>query len=124
MAKILIIEDSPTIGSLLTERLKASKFEVISAENGKVGLDKIRTLKPDLVLLDVFMPEMNGYEVCRIAKSDPELKNIPIVFLTACAQDADIEKGRAAGGDGYLTKPYEGKALITEIQRLLKKQTV
>ncbi len=118
--KILIIEDSAIAVSLLKARIEASGFETVAAADGTEGLAKIKSEKPDLVILDVRMPGMDGFEVCRLAKSDPQTKGIPILFVTAVNQQKDIQRGKEAGGDGYITKPYDGKVLITEINKFLK----
>lgn len=118
--KILIIEDSPTIVSLLRNRIEDSGYETIAANDGESGLQMIKEKMPDLIILDVKMPGMDGFEVCRIVKGDPNIKDIPIVFVTASAQKSDIEKYREVGGSGYITKPYEGKALVDEIKKVLK----
>lgn len=118
--KILIIEDSITTVGLLQSRLEAVGYEVISAFEGQSGLDLMKTKKPDLVLLDVRMPGMDGYEVCRIAKNDPQLKHIPIIFVTTAAQEKDIKKGKEVGGDSYMTKPYDGRELLNEVNKFLK----
>ncbi|MBL7158767.1 MAG: response regulator [Candidatus Omnitrophica bacterium] len=117
--KILIVEDSPTMRDMVSYRLQASGYETETASCGEEALKKIKELKPDLVLLDVKMPGMNGFEVCQRSKSDPETKAVPIIFLTTAAQESDIIKGKELGADGYLTKPYDGKELIKEIGRIL-----
>ena len=118
--KILVIEDDNTTVDLLTMRLEHSGFEVSSANNGKDGLKKIHEEKPDLVLLDVFMPVMNGFETCRQAKQDEEIKHIPIVFLTTASQESQIEEGKKAGADGHIIKPYLGSGLVEKIKEYLK----
>ncbi|MDD5432519.1 MAG: response regulator [Candidatus Omnitrophica bacterium] len=121
MAKrILLIEDSQTTVALLKERIEAANYEVLAAYNGEDGLKQMKDLKPDLVLLDVRMPGIDGFEVCRIAKDDPEIKSIPIIFVTTAAQEVDVEKGKKLLAEGYITKPYEGKELVKEIRRVLK----
>lgn len=117
--KILIVEDSPTIVTLLSFRLKENGFLVESAENGKIGLEKMRNINPDLVLLDVRMPEMDGLELCRIAKSDSELKKIPIVFLTTMTESWARDKAKELGAEGYFVKPFVGIDLVQEINKLL-----
>lgn len=122
MKKILVVEDSPTILCLVTDLLEYNGYKVVSANDGEAGLSKMKEAKPDLVVLDIRLPGMDGYQVCRIAKSDPELKNIPIIFLTTSAQKREIEKGKEAGADGYVTKPYEGKGLVEEIGKFFKRE--
>jgi len=117
--KILIIEDSTITIVLVKMRLENDGYTVISAIGGEAGLEKMREEKPDLVILDVRMPEMDGFEVCRIAKNDPELKNIPVIFLTTRVQKSDFEKGKEVGVDGHIGKPYEGAGLVKEIKKFL-----
>jgi len=117
--RILIVEDSPTMRDMIAYRLEASGYETETAQDGEEGLKKIKELKPDLVLLDIKMPGMDGFEVCQRSKSDPETKAIPIIFLTTAAQESDITKGRVLGAEGYITKPYDGNKLIEEIGRIL-----
>jgi two-component system, sensor histidine kinase and response regulator len=106
--KILIIDDDNTTVALLTMRLEHSGFDVSSANNGKDGLEKIHEEKPDLVLLDGYMPVMDGFETCRLAKQDEKIKHIPIIFLTSDSQETHIEKSKKAGADGYITRPCQG----------------
>lgn len=118
--KILIVEDSPTIAELVSYRLTHAGYEVISALDGEIGLRKMREDNPDLVLLDVRMPGIDGFQVCRMAKNDPAIKSIPIIFLTALDQQSDLAKAEEAGVDGYLTKLYEGNELVEKIGSFLK----
>ena len=118
--KILIVEDNATLVSLMRARLENSGYEVISAEEGEEGLRSMKEEKPDLVILDIKLPIMDGFEVCRLAKNNPELKSIPIIFVTALAQEQDLKKGKEVGGDGYITKPYDGNNLLDEIGKFLK----
>ncbi len=118
--KILVVDDCRTILFFVTSRLTDSGYEVISASSAQEGLEKMRESKPDLVILDVVMPKMDGFELCRIIKSDPELKTIPVIFLTVATQKWDAAKAREVGADGYITKPYQGAALVEEIEKFLK----
>lgn len=120
MKKILVVEDSPTILCLVIDLLEYNGYKVVSANDGETGLSKMKEAKPDLVVLDIRLPGMDGYQVCCIAKSDPELKNIPIIFLTTSAQKREIEKAKEVGADGYVTKPYEGKGLVEEIDKFFR----
>ena len=121
-ARILVVEDSPTLQLWLKVRLEYHGYTVIQALDGKAGLKMVKSEKPDVVLLDVMMPEMDGIEVCRRIKSDPEIKNIPVIFLSAKAQQKDIDEGLAAGAEAYITKPYESDELLEEIEKFLKKR--
>lgn len=117
--KILLIDDEPEILKLLAKRLEDAGFEVITAPDGIEGLDKARATNPDLILLDILMPRIDGFDVCRLLKFDERYKNIPILLLTAKTQDADKETGRKVGANGYITKPFESSDLIAKIRELL-----
>ena len=118
--KILIIEDSAVTVSMLTARIETEGYQVISAEDGTKGLDMMRQDNPDLVILDIRMPGMDGFEVCRIAKNDLQLKKIPIIIVTTATQEKDKQKGKDLGADLYITKPYDGQQLLREIDNILK----
>lgn len=118
--KILVVDDSPTIISLVSKRLEFGGYEVISAGDGRSGLDKMKESMPDLVIFDIQMPGIDGFQACRAAKSDPLLKNIPIIFLTSTDEDINEEKYRSAGADGYITKPYEGSGILEKVNSFLK----
>jgi DNA-binding response OmpR family regulator len=119
--KILIIDDEKDLVETLTFRLEAIGYEVIPAYDGQEGLNKIRKEKPDLVLLDVMMPKMDGYQLARIVKFDVNFKDIPIIMLTARGQDKDKATGQQVGADAYVTKPFDSKELLKTIEDLLKK---
>ena len=121
MKHILIIDDEQDMLDLLRPRLEAAGYEVSTAPDGQSGLDKAREEKPDLILLDVMMPKIDGYQVCRFLKFDEDYKHIPIILLTARGQEQDRETGKKVGADGYLTKPFEKEELLNTIDRLLKK---
>lgn len=118
--KILIVDDEKDFIDTIAERLALKGFEIIEAFNGKEGLDKAHTEKPDIILLDVMMPEMNGYDVCRKLKIDEKYRNIPIIMLTAKFQPNDVEFGKEMGADAYLTKPLELRMLSRKIDALLR----
>lgn len=119
--KILVVEDEKQLVDMLTMRLNAEKYNVIAAYDGKAGLDRAKKEHPDLIILDVMMPEMDGFEVCRILKEDAKYKHIPIIFLTVKFQPNDIRFGKALGADAYITKPYEPEALLSKIHELIGK---
>ncbi|MCB0600634.1 MAG: response regulator, partial [Saprospiraceae bacterium] len=114
---VLIVDDDPSIRGLLVQELGEAGYQVREAENGKEALEKIRQQKPDLVLLDVMMPEMNGFDVAAILKNDPVTMNIPIIILSIVQ---DKERGMRIGVDKYLTKPFETEQLIHEVNALLE----
>lgn len=113
--KILIADDELRLRKVVALHLKKAGFNVLEAGNGRQALDMAREQKPDLIVLDVMMPEMNGLEACSAIKSDPELSATPIILLTAMAEAEDIEKGSNAGAEYYLTKPFSPKELIDKI---------
>jgi len=118
--KILLIEDEKDMAYAVTLQLEAKGYEVIVAFDGKEGLDKARTKKPDLIILDLMLPKIDGYKVCRMLKFDSKYQNIPIILFTARAQDSDKKIGKDVGADFYITKPFEPSVLLDKIRELLK----
>jgi len=118
---VLIVDDEPGIIEMLTMRLEACDYQVISASDGQEGLDKARTEKPDLIILDLMLPKIDGYKVCRMLKFDERHKQIPIILFTARAQESDIKLGEEVGADAYITKPFEPDILLAKVDQLLKK---
>ena len=118
--RILVVDDNPTNRDILEMRLKAHGYEVLHAGDGEEALAAVTEHRPDLILLDVMMPKMNGIEVCRILKSDPALPFMPIVLVTARADSQDVIEGLDAGADEYLTKPVDQKALVARVKALLR----
>ena len=121
MKRILIIEDNPTVRENLEEVLELSNYEVITAENGKIGVQKALTESPDLILCDVMMPELDGFGVLRILDKKPATADIPLIFLTAKAEKNDFRKGMNLGADDYITKPYDDVELLDAVEMRLKK---
>ncbi|MBF0431180.1 MAG: response regulator [Fibrobacteria bacterium] len=117
--KILLVDDEPDILMTVKKRLQISGYEVDTAENGREALEKVKTYEPDLVVLDVMMPEINGYEVCRTLRESPETQNLPIIMLTAKAQNFDKFWGQEVGASKYLTKPFDDKELVKSVGELL-----
>jgi PAS domain S-box-containing protein/putative nucleotidyltransferase with HDIG domain len=117
--KILIAEDSKSQAKILTETLSKSGYAVTLAEDGLAGLYKLTKSKPDLVISDVWMPKMNGYELCRTLKNDRELRDIPVILLTSMSDLEDIIKGLEAGADYYITKPYDKDILLDKVALIL-----
>ena len=120
--KILVVDDETELVNFLQIRLEHGGYEVITAYDGENGLKKAKAEIPDLIILDIMMPGMDGYEVCRKIKIDPNTKDIPIIMLTARAQGVDELKGFESGTDVYVPKPYEFPLLVKEIKRLLKEE--
>ena len=117
---ILCVDDEPVNCELLENILVANGYEVISAANGKDALLKIKTREIDLVLLDVIMPEMNGFEVCREIKENKEFMNIPVIMITALTAKEDRIKGIEAGAEEFLSKPFDKTEVLARIKMLLK----
>jgi CheY-like chemotaxis protein len=119
MRKILIAEDERDIRDLITFTLGFAGFEVLAAANGEEALNLARQNVPDLILMDVRMPRMTGYEACAAMKADPKLKDIPVIFLSAKGQDAEIQTGLQAGAVDYLLKPFAPDQLTERVQAVL-----
>jgi serine phosphatase RsbU (regulator of sigma subunit) len=118
--RILIVEDHPASREILQARLTANNYDVITAEDGEEGLLKAREKQPDLILLDIMMPKMDGLEVCRRLKGDPSLPFMPIIMVTAKADSKDVVTGLEAGGDEYLSKPVDHAALVARVKSMLR----
>lgn len=121
MKKILLIEDEKELARLTKIRLGSAGYEVSVASDGKAGLEKVASFKPDLIILDLVIPKVDGYRVCEIIKSDAKYKHIPIIMLTVRAQTIEKKAGYAVGTDEYLTKPYDADLLLNKVNKLLNK---
>ena len=119
--KILVIDDEKDLVEELGIRLESVGYGVLAAFDGLEGLEKARKDKPDLILLDVMMPTLDGYHVCRELKKDPRTQSIPIIILTVKVHDESIALGKEAGADDYVTKPYETGLLLDKIKGYLEK---
>jgi DNA-binding response OmpR family regulator len=119
--KILIVEDERDVVDIVTIRLEAAGYECISAHDGQEGLEKVKSEEPDLVILDLMLPKIDGYKVCRLLKSDEKYRHIPIILFTAQAQKRDIDAGKKSGADAYIVKPFEPQVLINKINELLNR---
>ena len=119
MKKILIVDDEADIIEILQFVLEAQGYECITALDGEEGLKLARESYPDLIILDVMMPKMNGYKVSRLLKFDEKYKNIPILMITARAQDKDKEIGEETGADEYITKPFQVDYVIEKVKSYL-----
>jgi len=118
---ILVVEDDLDIRELISFNLANEGHQVFEANDGEVGIDKARNNNPDLILLDLMLPGIQGLDVCRIIKSDQETKEIPIIMVTALGQEEDIVKGLEIGADDYITKPFSIKVLIARVNAVLKR---
>lgn len=123
--KVLIIDDDKTLSNMYKERLGMSGYEVIVSHNGETGLSRIHQEKPDIILLDLMIPKLDGYSVLATIKSDPEIKNIPVIILSALTRNTDKNEAAEVGADGYLVKsesmPYQ---VIKKIETVLAKKNI
>ena len=114
--KLLIVDDIGQLRKLVRYTVGYGLYEVHEASNGVEGLDKARSLLPDVMILDVMLPDMSGFQVCAAVKQDPRLQSIFLVLLSARGQPADIEEGKRAGADAYVVKPFEPQKLLELIE--------
>ncbi|MEW8626749.1 MAG: response regulator [Candidatus Thiodiazotropha sp.] len=119
--EILVVDDEPNIVLSLEFLMKKEGYNVTTASNGVEALEFIKQLRPDLVLLDVMMPRMDGYEVCQAVRDDPELSSVRIIMLTARGRDVERDKGMALGADDYVTKPFATRELVEKVNSLLER---
>ena len=121
MAKILLIEDNEMNRDMLSRRLQRKKYEIVMAVDGEQGVTMAQSEKPDLILMDMSLPVMDGWEATRRIKSDPDLESVPIIALTAHAMQGDRDKSLEAGCDDYDIKPIDLRRLLEKMQTLLKR---
>ncbi len=121
MPKVLVVEDEPENQLAIQVILTVEGFEVVSVEDGRLALRTAKEQRPDLILLDVMMPEINGFEVLAQLRQDEATKSIPVIMLTALAQRSDVAKAVEAGVDGYVAKPFEPDDLIERIRKAIVK---
>jgi two-component system phosphate regulon response regulator PhoB len=119
--KILVIDDEADVLDMLIINLRAAGFTVVTAEDGASGLVKARTQPPSLIILDLMLPKMSGLEICKVLKSETATKNIPIIMLTAKAEDVDKIVGLELGADDYVTKPFSPRELMLRVNRSLRR---
>lgn len=117
--KILVVDDEKELVDTLTLRFTALGYDVAAAHDGQEALFKAQNEIPDLIILDLMLPKVDGYHVARMLKFDDEYKHIPIIMLTALGQPQDRQQGMSCGADAYMTKPFDGKLLAGEVERLL-----
>lgn len=117
--KVLVVDDEINITQILEFSIGAEGYDVITAMNGEEAIDKARREQPDLIILDIMMPRIDGYEACRILKANPLTKNIPVILLTAKGRDIDKRLGYEVGATDYIVKPFSPNKLIDKIQKLL-----
>jgi len=122
-ATILVVDDEEDIRELVELNLHREGYTVLTSETGEQALALAKAKTPDLVVLDLMLPGMDGLEVCKRLKNDPVLQQIPVVMLTAKGEESDIVAGLELGADDYITKPFSGRVLVARIRRLLRKAT-
>jgi two-component system, OmpR family, response regulator MtrA len=120
MPKIVVADDDVDVRMLVALKLRHSGYDVVDVGDGAAAVEACRTEKPDLVVLDLMMPVMSGLEACRAIKAEPELADVPVVLLTARAQNTDVDAGLAVGADAYVTKPFSPKELAARVESLLE----
>ncbi|NEO58665.1 MAG: response regulator [Okeania sp. SIO3B5] len=120
MSKILVVDDQHSHRQMIINLLKKSGLKVKSANNGLEALEQIEIHKPDLIILDIVMPDINGYEVCRRIRSSPSTKDLPIIFCSIKGEDFDHYWGIRQGANAYIAKPFQPGELISTVKRLLK----
>jgi twitching motility two-component system response regulator PilH len=120
MSKVLVVEDSAPQREMISEMLQKSGLNVAIAADGVEAMEQLGTIQPDLVVLDIVMPRMNGYEVCRQIKSDPKTQNLPVVICSSKSEDFDRYWGMKQGADAYIAKPFQPKELIGTVKQLLR----
>jgi two-component system phosphate regulon response regulator PhoB len=124
MTTVLVVDDEPNIVELVRVTLEDDRVRVVTAADGAEALDAVLTDRPDLVLLDVNLPDLSGLEVCRRLRADARTRGTKVVMLTAAAQRDDVERGHAAGADDYLTKPFSPVRLLSLVEALLPEATL
>lgn len=120
MSTVLVVEDSVTQREMITDLLKGSGLDVTIASDGVEALEKIEGHSPDLVVLDIVMPRMNGYEVCRQIKANPKTQNIPVVMCSSKGEEFDRYWGMKQGADAYIAKPFQPTELVGTVKQLLR----
>jgi two-component system, OmpR family, phosphate regulon response regulator PhoB len=119
--RVLVIDDEVDVTDLLAYNLRAKGYEVEAVNNPNSSVGAARTFMPDLVILDVMMPDLNGIQICRMLRADSKLKNVPVIFLTAKAEEADRIQGLETGADDYICKPFSTKELLLRVQTILRR---
>ena len=117
--RILVVDDEPLIVTMLTKHFEEEGFTVLTARDGYEALTKARAETPDVILLDLILPKLNGYEVCTLLKQDTRYQHIPVIMLTAKVQEKDEQLGRACGAQAYVRKPVQINVLLEQIRALL-----
>jgi DNA-binding response OmpR family regulator len=118
--EILIVDDEPSIVVPIQFLMEQQGYNVIIAKNGEDALDIILKYKPDLILLDIMLPGIDGYEICEIVRLNPDFRNVKIIFLTAKGREVEIAKGMALGADAYIVKPFSNTEVVAKVKELLE----
>ncbi len=121
--KILIVDDEADVTELLAYHLKAKGYVVETLNDPNSSISLARSFNPDLIMLDMMMPDLNGIQICRMLRADPKLKNVPVVFLTAKTEEVDRVQGFETGADDYVCKPFSTKELLLRVQSILRRST-
>lgn len=120
-AKVLVVDDEEYIQHILNFSFGAEGYDVVTASDGEEGVNKAKDEKPDVIVMDIMMPKMDGYEACKQIKTDPQTKDIPVILLTAKGRDADRKLGSEVGADDYVVKPFSPGRLIERVEGIMKK---
>jgi DNA-binding response OmpR family regulator len=119
--KVLVIDDEEYIQHILNFSFGAEGYDVVTAADGEEGIKKAKSEKPDIIVLDIMMPKMDGYEACKRLKTDPNTKSIPVILLTAKGREVDRKLGSQAGADDYVVKPFSPGRLIERVEGMMKR---
>ncbi|MFC1799946.1 response regulator transcription factor [Candidatus Eisenbacteria bacterium] len=119
--KVLVIDDEEYIQHILNFSFGAEGYDVVTAADGEEGIKKAKSEKPDIIVLDIMMPKMDGYEACKRLKTDPSTKSIPVILLTAKGREVDRKLGSQAGADDYVVKPFSPGRLIERVEGMMKR---
>ncbi|MGH2826579.1 MAG: response regulator transcription factor [Actinomycetota bacterium] len=119
MSTVLVVEDDPDVRELIARKLAQAGFEVHTREDGQAGLEATSEVAPDIVLLDIMMPRLDGIEVCRRMRAEPSTASVPVIMLTAKAQEADVDRGFGVGADDYIIKPFSPRELLNRVRAVL-----
>ncbi|MGQ9603584.1 MAG: response regulator transcription factor [bacterium] len=119
--KVLVVDDEEYIQHILNFSFSAEGYQVITANDGEEAIEKAKSENPDVIVLDIMMPKMDGYEACRRLKSDPKTRNIPVILLTAKGREVDRKLGNEAGADDYMVKPFSPGRLIERVESMIRK---
>jgi DNA-binding response OmpR family regulator len=124
MARVLVADDDPIVRELIVYKLETEGYDVVVAEDGTSALSTVQESTPDIVVLDVHMPGLSGFDVCRMMRAEPATAQVPVIMLTASVQEADISTGFVSGADDYVAKPFSPRELVSRIQAVLARTGV